>query len=458
MPFYNEKPGHAAIIRILSSKKVEALQSRLKHAPTDDRFTEESENLIKAQSSTEQHVPKIILAIDGSYHTTPIKNGYPGAEIGYLTIASVLLILDRLKMADEDGIINPVKFRKATEKGSIDIVIPGRGVVIDDELSAKYSMRKTLFEEMQNYRVLNEMGETNEQGETLLDTYEHLMDIHAQEEMQERPPTCPCEDDDYQRGKGCYECSICHLPLYSTDAMRCHELFSDIDSCDKMYGQIMSVMERLLLIHILRAFEKQGETWLSIISDMAFFIDGPLAVYGTSAWLSKPIRTELGRLNEVQKKYTNCDLLILSIEKTGNFVNHLEMLDTDEKGNLGKFPKQHYQLIDNDYIRKHIVPSYDKRLYGRNTYFGRKLFYKTQYGHRLVVNLACYNHEQINIKTAEPWQYARLNDALGLLDAVSSSMYPNSISPLIAAHTEASIPLNLGREVLDKIAKERIKS
>ena len=43
-----------------------------------------------------------------------------------------------------------------------------------------------------------------------------------------------------------------------------------------------------------------------------------------------------------------------------------------------------------------------------------------------------------------------------LLDEVSSNMYPNSVSPLIAAHAEASIPLNLGKQILEDIARKAL--
>ena len=58
---------------------------------------------------------------------------------------------------------------------------------------------------------------------------------------------------------------------------------------------------------------------------------------------------------------------------------------------------------------------------------------------------------------AEPNQYPRLADALGLLDQLVSSRYQNSLSPIISAHSEAAIPMNLGNRVLEKMAKKLIE-
>ena len=71
-----------------------------------------------------------------------------------------------------------------------------------------------------------------------------------------------------------------------------------------------------------------------------------------------------------------------------------------------------------------------------------------------MVNVACFSDEQRDLSTAAIEQFPRLGDILTLLDDVSSNMYPNSVSPLIAAHSEASIPLNLGKHILEEIAQK----
>ena len=256
-------------------------------------------------------------------------------------------------------------------------------------------------------------------------------------------------------GTPCRESGCCET-LYSTDAMRLHELFSQHDSCEKLYGHLMSALERLWLLHALRAFEHRGPEWLAAMGRIAFVIDGPLAMYGTPAWLSTPIRTELARINLAQKTLTNRDMMIVGIEKTGAFVRHFEMLDTRLDDGQARFPAGWQLLLTDEYIRRHIVPSVEERQYGRNTYFGRKLLYKSSLGHRLVVNVACFSAEQQDLSTAAIEQFPRLGDVLTLLDDVSSNMYPNSVSPLIAAHSEASIPLNLGKHILEEIAQKAL--
>lgn len=60
-------------------------------------------------------------------------------------------------------------------------------------------------------------------------------------------------------------------------------------------------------------------------------------------------------------------------------------------------------------------------------------------------------------KTAKPSQFPRLADTLDLLDLLVSMRYPNAVIPLIAAHAEAAIPLQMGEKVLDKLTREHIR-
>ncbi len=444
MPFENERASYAPLRRILQSEKVRNLQERFRLAETTEGAEETPLAEISSLSGDGERQPDLVLAVDGSYHATPVKTDYPGAEIGYITVAAVLILLDKLREVAAADIINPVEHRKTQKRSSIDTALPGRGVIIDEERSPEASMRKTLFEEMAGYRVFSD-------SETILETYEVLMKAAPET----RNVSCPCEErNPYRRGDGQYACEYCDFSLYSTDAMRLHELFSPHESGEKMYGHVMSTLERLWLIHVLRAFERRGKEWLAVIGRMAFILDGPLAIYGTPAWLSTPIRAELSRINTAQKAVTGADMMILSVEKTGAFVRHFEMLDTREDGGRARFPAGRHLLLTDEYIRSRIVPSVEERQYGRNTYFGRKIFCKTALGHRLVVNVACFNEEQRDLVTAHPEQFPRLADALALLDKLSSNLYPNSISPLIAAHSEAAIPLNLGGKILEDIARK----
>lgn len=450
MPFENEFASYKPLWRVLSNPTVKNFIDRL-YKRTYDR-DEEERKLTKLGADSlpkSSWLPNNIIAIDGGVQSVPVENGYPGSEIGYITVASVLIKLDRIKELEQESIIDPREFRKTEDPSSIDTVIPGQNVLLDEHTSPRVSMRKSLYETFKRTRIFSD-------GETLLDTYEALLKIKIDEaktkESTAQNPIEGYEDNHLYYNFGEYTDIFSGQILYSTDALRIHELLDPNRSTGEMFGQIMSVMEKLWLVHILRSFE-QGKM-LSLLRDTAFFLDGPLAVFSTSAWLAPLIRRELSRINEIQKKTNGTDLVILGIEKTGTFRNHLSDLDTESDGSSGRIPARTAILLDDAYIKKNIIFSTSPKPYGQDTYFGRKFFYKTKTGYLLVPVLATYDEHQASLATANPHQYPRLGDVTALLDEMVSNRYPDSVSPLISAHAEAAIPLSLGTKIFDEIARE----
>lgn len=449
MGFEGEFASYEPLRRLLDSEKVKALQSRLKIRERTEETDEFDGDIVKKEDVSESSIrPDLVLAIDGSNLPAKAENGFPGAEFGYITVASVLIDLKKIDELEKSDFIDPREFRKTEKASTIESVFPGCNVIIDSEKSAKASMRKALFDELSSNRVFSDC-------ETLLETYEYLFRIKREHFAERNLPKSPIEeysDEDMTYGYGTYECPHSGEPLYSTDALRLHELMKPSGGNGEMYGQIMSTLEKLWLIHILRAFEQKG--WLATLRRVAFIMDGPLAVFSTSSWLTKVISYELSRINTLQKEVNNTDLLLLGIEKSGTFFNHFQEIDTTKDGVEDKFPKQSAFLLKDSYIKKNIIYSESTKPYGQDTYFGRKFFYKAKSGQRIVPVLACYSDTQKNILTSNVNQFSRLGDVMNLLDMLVSSRHPNSVSPLISAHAEAAIPLNLGKRIFEDIARE----
>lgn len=447
MGFEGEFASYEPLRRILSSKKVKSLQDNLLVNSDSSFDIDLAECLFTKSQLPSNYSPNYIIAIDGSYHAAKIHNGFPGAEIGYIAISASLILNDKIEEISKEEFINPKDFRKTEKASTLDTVVPGCNVIIKGEVDTKSSMRRMLFEELASTRVF-------EGGETLLETYEYLLKIKLKDGFS-RPAKSPIADWEhtdmiYQYGK--YKCPNSGQWLYSTDALRLHELMDPVSDNEGMYGQIMSMLEKLWLVHILRSFEQKE--WFELLGKIIIALDGPLACFSTWSWIHKTIIKEVNRINEAQKQKTHTDLLIFGIEKSGAFYNHFETIDTENSGILGKFEKQTGILLDDAYIKKNIIYSDNKKPYGEGTYFGRKLFYKTKTNHRLVVNTVFLTKHHADLATANTDQYPRLADLINILDELTSSRYPNSITPLTVAHSEAAIPLNLGKRIFDKIARE----
>lgn len=439
--------------RILSSERIKELQSRIrvKYESDEIKWGEKAISLSELDPSDWQ--PKLLVAIDGDYSVSKIETGFPGSEIGYITVSTVLILLDKMRELEKEDFIDPKLFRKTEKPSSIDSLFLGCNTILENEACANSSMRRILFEEMQKQSAFEGL-------ESLLETYEVLLKIKRDKGSTGSQPKCPHEncDADLQEGYGEYTCDECGGTLFSTDALRLHELMNPAGSSGEMFGQIKETFKKLQLIHLIRSLEKSIEKKKGsflLFKEIAFFIQGSLTVFSAASWLAKCFREELYRINKKIKHECKQDLMILGIEKSGNFVKHFSEIDTKNDGVGDNFPKQSVFLPSNEYICKNIVVNDNPDfIYLKDTAFGRKFFYKTKAGYRVVPSIATYDNYQSNVETAFPAQFPRLADCLMLLDDLVSIRYGDSVMPLASAHAEAAIPLNLGKRIFDDIAKD----
>ena len=454
MAFEGEFASYKPLARILDNEKIDALNRRMSVRPTPNISASDYPNYVNINTmSNNVWIPDMVLAIDGSSQSVPVNNGFPGAEIGYVTVAAVLILMDKVRQIDKKQFIDPKALRETEKASAFDALYPGCNVIVDDAESARCSLRQLVFEQ------LKEASPCFSGFESLLDTYEALLHYRSQDsklpahQLEELEQTEEMEFGigTFKSKKPGYE----DRTLYSTDALRLHELLNNSGASGELYGQIYFFIERLLLVHILRGFERKN--WLGTLKNVAFVLDGSLAVYSVSAWIATAIKKEIQRINDLQKKINGTDLAILGIEKSGRFMEHFNLIDTSITGEDGIFPSRSALLLDDAYIKKNIIFSKSSKPYGQQTYFGRKFFYKTANGYRLVVQTPYLNSEHSDLSKVALSQFPRIHDICGLLDQLVSNRYPHSISPLVSAHAEAAIPLSLGSKLFEKIVAEMQK-
>jgi hypothetical protein len=443
VPYEGEFAGYRPLQRIVETERVQQLLRRSRvYQPNQANG---GAVVPQPAPTVTEPLPGYVVAIDGSNAEVDVKNGYPGAKIGYCTVASVLLNLSEMARLDQQRPVDPAEFRKTEEASTVDAALPGSNVITRTNPSARDSFRESLYE------VLHDVVVDQDDGSRLLDTYEALLKLKPQL----RGQTCPYQAD------GCVEhlvvpvgVSSCtcskKLPIYSTDALRVHERFRDIGTNGEAFGEVRQVWERILMVHVLRLFERQK--LLNRMDRLAFVLDGPLALFGHPAWLSAAISTELKRLNTIVRAETGRDMLILGIEKSGEFVTHFEELDKGEDG-APNFQPRTYFLPTDRYIKERVVFSISDKRYGMDTYFGRKFLYKTASCARIVANIPFLDEAQDTLDSNDISLYPEFGTSCALLDILASSRFPNAVSPLISAHAQAAIPLHLGTRVLQQLAK-----
>jgi hypothetical protein len=441
VPYEGEFASYRPLHRITETERVRQLLGRARVLPPHP----EAAARPVAAPPAPHPLPDFVIAIDGSHAEVDVRNGYPGAKVGYCTVASVLLNLREMDQLDQARPVDPKAFRQTEQSATIDAALPGANVVLRTHTSARDSFREALYE------VFHDVVVDEDDRAPLLDTFHVLLELKPNA----NPLACPNSREGCERHfnppPGLSSCP-CHLrrAVYSTDALRSHERFNDSASNGEAFGEIMQVWERVLLVHLLRCFERRG--WLGDLHRIGFLLDGPLAVFGHPAWLSASIETELKRLNSIAEAASGRQLLILGIEKSGAFVDHFAELDRTESGEP-RFAPRSCLLLSDHYIKNRIIFSDSAKRYGLDTYFGRKFFYKTKSGALVVASMPFLNDQQDSLATEDTTPYPELGALCIMLDKLVSTRFPNALAPIVAAHAQAAIPLQLGAKVLQQLAK-----
>lgn len=384
-------------------------------------------------------LPKRVVAIDASTLTHRVRNGFPGAEASLLMLSVVFIDITGLAGIKTDEIPSPRIFNEMESAHTLDAVLPGANVVrggVDGDTPKDY-FRKASYETF--------LGHLDPNHETLLET------LRAITPSAPANISCPIDgcDNSFTPGQGEFSCRCSKAAtLFETDSLRFHESFAETGSNGEVHGEVRHVLEVLSLVNILRFFERRNE--LFYLKDFAFVLDGPLAVFGQPARIAPFVRDEIIRISKLLRDQVGADLLVMGLEKSGQYSAHFSDLDwSDQHGPKGRYPAGTVLIPDARYINLNIVrrPEASKPS-GQDTYFGRKIFYKNRNGSHNTINLAMTNDQAADFHNVSVEAFPRLGDALNILDHLSTYLHDGGFIPLIRAHAHSAIPLRHGAEIL----------
>ena len=447
MPYHNEFAKGESLWRLIESPSVKEFKGAIRYS--DGRQPHELPTGLEPQRGVGNI--KRVVAIDGSTVTHKVQNGYPGAEAALLNLAAIVIKLQAIQNIPRNYIPSPSEIRDMEQCRTLSAVLPGRNIIRQGEPgdSPKRFFRMTISKELE--------ASLDQGHETLLETLRAITVGRSNEGINCPIDECPLEG----LGKRIVpkQCeTLCKCPrkeiIYETDSLRVHERFEENGSSEQAFTAIRQVIEHLALVNILRYFDRTNR--LGVLRDTAFIMDGPLALFGMPAWLKSYIEAEIARLHQKAQQQGDPGILLMGIEKSGQFLEHLNELDWKEK----EGPRQRLLNCtalapDLNYIHKHIVlrPP-DAKPYGAATYYGRKILYKNRSGQHSVVMTPIVNDYGRDHDYVGEAAYPRIGEALDIMDELSTYLYKDGFAPLVRAHAHAAIPLRTGARILAEIFKD----
>jgi len=375
-----------------------------------------------------------IVAIDSGFTEVAVEKQFPSSSLAYFQFGALTFSIADLEGLERTPFIDPDDMSKLKQIERLKLVLPIRNVSLADQSSLTNSVRAALQEFFQQDR----------DGTSLLETlrwflYEEYSIPRSVYEL----ANCPeCRESKIilERADvtkdGLVPCSRCHKPLYLIDVFRLHEAIDDDVGAGGILGYVTTLLEQFVMVHFLRLVLTYRP---SLLRELLIIKDGPLAFFGQTANMYAKMRALVNYL------FTNHDLYMAGLEKSGSFVDHAKEVSTVMKDGSAL-------ILDNDYIYKYIIPGKadPDNAYGRTTYYSAKLIFRSFEGGVYVITIptreACM--------APQPSDLHNLGAILTNIEKLRCDMYDDALIPVALVNKLVSLANHPSAKILQRFAVE----
>lgn len=381
-----------------------------------------------------------VIAIDGGYSEVFVRKEFPSSTITFFQFGVLSFSVTDLEDLGEQPFIDPEDIAKLKNIQRLKLTIPTRNINLKGEKSLTDSVRRALYN----------FFETKVEGEQLLKTLKwFIFNEYQTPSSQWNLAACPNSqsslhgvvlDKSKMQNDFTFTCQECGERIFLTDVFRLHEAIDDELGAGGILGYTTVLIEQMLLVHLLRVILN---TKPSLLNEIIFIKDGPLAFFGQTANMHKPMRQ---LANFLLGKY---NLYLAGLEKSGPFVDHADEIAS--KLELGEI-----LLLNNDYIYKYIIPSNadTSAPYARSSYYGGKLIYKTRDGGIHVVTIPVQDEKVVLSPSRKDFQ--NLDIILNNIEKLRCDMYDSALIPVALVNKLVSLADHPSSKILEKFAKDGV--
>jgi hypothetical protein len=463
MPYQDEFARKTTQSEFLKNPDVEAFLGECSYLkPPSDEEAEQLASKYNEPPIFDGDLPEYVISVDGSNHESSIDDKLPSTKVGYIKIGAILISLEQFGSLREGKFVDPFRVAELKDKNtSLTFSLPSANIRWGDKDNVRDSFRAILDKQ---FLSANTRFEENNYYSSLRSTLFHLASRRPGEMNTGDPfklkihkcPDCgrgPIEVEDIEEQQ---YCSFCRKDVYPTDCLRLWEEVNNYQSNQVVISRLMLILEHLIPIHYMRYFNQKAYLNLTRI---AFFIDGPLAIFGNAAWMHRSIMIFIEEINQKLARKGQPPLLVIGLQKTGQVIDHVTLID--------KFlPKNRLFAIEDDYRYKYILSNRDpaRKTFGFETYYGQDFIFKTATNRKFVFGLPYsfpskdnpgINFPQEKVK----WEhYPHLAKAVKLINHLESDLFKNAVVPIALAHRYTAISLQPGGKVLDILTRRSLES
>lgn len=437
---YSNKPFERASktshTNIINDTAVQSFLSKCKIPPYHEEIDDKDIELHMLEEPTENPI-KNIITVDGGYTNVFVKEDFPSSTIAFFQFGALFFKHQDLLNLKEKPFIDPDDFSKLQNIQRIKLVVPTKGIALDGEIDFLSSVRRTIYEffisqpekngfmDALKWLIFEEYKTTNCRDIWHLATCPHCnagVDIQRKDIQNDYTTTCP----------------HCNKKIYLTDVLRLHEAIDNELGAGGILGYLTTSIEQIIIVYLIKQMLNIKP---SLLTQTLFVKDGPLAFFGQTANLHKPMRELMTYLNQHHAIY------LVGLEKSGSFVEHA--VQASKK----MLPKQ-MLLLGNSYIYKYIIPGNgrDNEPYASSSYYGHKLIFKSEHNN---VYVATIPNTQAMVEP-QMSDYISINEILYNITALKCDLYYNSLVPVVMANKLVSLADHPSSDLLKAFAQEQL--
>ncbi len=405
---------------------------------------ESLDSMIETLGEVDTSEVTAVVAVDGGYTETYVREEYPSASITFFTFGPLLFELADLRALDKKRFIAPEELARLKRIERYTLVLPTKGIRRQDQQSLSATIRRTVYEFFTKPR-----GEDDNLMVSLkwflFRRWKRNPDNGLVQIVEHCPSDCGHGATSFlfeeQTEKSCPKCG---RPVYLTDVFRLQERIDEELGAGGISAYVMTMLEQLVLIHLFYNIIERLKP--SLMRSILFIKDGPLAFFGLVAPLCRPMRELVQHLLSEPGGQMGPTLRLAGLEKSGAFVEHAAAIQDLMEPNS-------YMIVNDGYIRRHIVPGEVGVVYGQNTYYGQKVLFRAPGGEMHVVTIPAQSY----MADPNPSEMPHLEDVLTLIAELRCSMHDNSLIPVALANKLVSLSDFPSQRILTTFARENIQ-
>jgi len=392
-----------------------------------------SKNLVKFIPVLENLISQIV-AVDGGFEEIPVQSEFPSSTICFFQFGALSFSINDLEMVNNEAFIEPEDMAKLKQIQRVKFTLPVRNFTYKNEPTVTYSVRRAVYDFF-NQKIDDE--------ETLMDTLKWFIFQEYKNPLSIwNLASCPnCSESNIPLGRNSiasdftFHCNHCGKEIFLTDVFRLHEAVDDEIGAGGILGYVTTTFEQMLLIHVIRLILKLKP---ALLNSVMFIKDGPLAFFGQTANMHKPMRNLVKFLFETENLY------LAGLEKSGPFVEHADQI-------AEKLEPGTALILDNEYIYNYIIPGKadPSNPYGRTTYYGNKLIFKSKLQGIHVVSIPTVEV----LPSPHPQDLRNLQVILTNVEKLKCDMYDNALMPVALANKLISLSQFPSSKILQRFAK-----